>query len=131
MPSKGEIAKTVTGNWAAFRAMGWTSPSTAINTYADDPAMFDADFVELKHAAAASEKKRPEPDDVNARGRQMSLAIQNIKALAAGGHSPEEIQVMVDDFIDGSGWSLNSIRKIAENEIGMIAVWARDFGKGL
>ena len=131
MPTAKTIRETVLAYWEAYKAMGWTSPSRTIKYYEANPEAFSDDEVEL-HAAGTRTERRTEPsEDVKDQTRRTSLAIQNIKRLAERGYGAEEIQKMVPDFTDGSRWSLGSIQKIAEGEMGIIAVWARDFGRGL
>ena len=126
------MLEVVLDNWQVFRSMaGWKSPTGAIKHYKDNPEDFLADLTELTAVNALAERRTEPAEDTKEQTHQTSLAIDNIKTLASGGYTAEVIQEMVPDFIDGSGWSLESIRKIAEGEMGMIAAWAKDYGRGL
>ena len=125
------IHKVVLGNWPVFKGMGWTSPSRTIKYYKEHPTEFQEDLTELIAASAMTRRTEP-AEDVKEQTRLASAAVHNIRTLAGRGYSAEAIQEMVPCYVgEGEMWALNSIRKIAQKEMGMIAAWAKDFGKGL
>ena len=109
------VHKVVLDNWGVFRTMGWKSPTGAIKHYKAHPEDFEMDLAELR-AANAVDRRRTEPANDCPRTRTQSNFFGDCKISRhwpGGGYTPEEIQEMVPDFIDGSGWSLESIRKIS------------------
>ena len=132
-----QIRHVVLDNWEAFKLMGWRSPSQAIAGYKAKPSGFEDDLVELRRYNGAQSSAGTAPPNLVEDSHKLNRTIGSIKNLASCGYTPEQIQQMVPEDVDHSGWSLNSIMRIARKEFGLadkpdlIQKWSRDYGRGL
>ena len=131
MPTNAEIEKVVLDNWETFKGMRWASPSAAITAYGRDHKKFEADMAEVRLTQGTHGPSwKPSPATEN-RTRQINVTIQNIRNLIAAGFEPEQIQKMVPDWQDGTGWSIGSIQKIGQGRPGVVGTFISSFGKSI
>ena len=113
-----EISDIVTKRWPLFQQMGWRSPSQTIQTYEANPERWEQDFAAIR--ATGTQRALTKVSDTQ---RKTAIAVDNIRRLWKLGRTVEEIQRMVPDHIDGSGWSETSIMKICQGSPTPVDAW--------